>query len=199
MISIFYQKQTIGDVLLITINGKQNSENLTIKNEKNFTLITNENELIGINILKFSKFLKIENGFIYPTSEIIEKIFEITKIDLKPYLEKKFIVSEIKKCEKITNTHLTKCLINSGDEFIELICGANNVKVNEKVVLVKNNAFLPNGVLIQPTKIQNVLSKGMLCSFKELNINIDKNGIIILDKNENIGNEYLKHFSNLRN
>src|SRR4051812_46021752 len=51
---------------------------------------------------------------------------------------------------------------------LQIVCGAKNYKVGDKVPLATVGTSLPNGVNIAKAQLRGVESLGMLCSAKEL-------------------------------
>jgi len=115
--------------------------------------------------------------------EIIEKKCEITNV----------FVAKILKIEKHPNADkLSLCTVTDGNETMSVVCGAKNIKENQIVPLAKDGATLPNNVTIKKTSIRGIESNGMLCSAKELGINDDHSGILILDPEKyKIGQKFL--------
>jgi phenylalanyl-tRNA synthetase beta chain len=62
---------------------------------------------------------------------------------------------------------LTKITLG-GDEVLEIVCGAQNIKAGDIIPVATIGAHLPNGMEIKAAKIRNVASSGMLCSPEEL-------------------------------
>ena len=79
------------------------------------------------------------------------------------------------------------------EEELQIICGAPNHKLGDKVVVAKIGAVLPGDFKIKKSKIRDVESFGMLCSQVELGIGEDGDGIIILPEDAPIGEEYRKY------
>ena len=83
--------------------------------------------------------------------------------------------------------------IDVGDEQLQIITGANNIKEGDYVPVALVGAKLPGGVKIKKSKLRGLESYGMLCSAKELGIDdnvvpkYQKNGIYILDKDYPLG------------
>ena len=71
--------------------------------------------------------------------------------------------------------------INSG-QFLEIVCGAANIKVGQLVPVALAGATLPNVREIKSTEIRGVKSNGMLCAEDELGLGSDHAGIMILGK-----------------
>jgi len=76
---------------------------------------------------------------------------------------------------------LSICRVNDGTSLTrQIVCGAKNFQVGDKVPLALPGAVLPNGAKIGVTKLRGVESEGMLCSAKELGIAEDSAGLLIL-------------------
>ena len=80
------------------------------------------------------------------------------------------------------------------NEEYEVVCGAKNISVNDKIVFAKEGAILIDPysldnkeVKLKKSKIRGVVSRGMICSAKELGIGDDHEGVIILPKDTKIG------------
>lgn len=195
--NIFYNLEGLQDTLIICI---KNIEHDTIDVNNGFIVLKNQNEIIGLNIFNFSKYLKIASGYIYPTNEIISIVGKITKINIQQFKKINFQVGLLLSSEKIINTKLSKCNIDIKNEVLQIICGANNFSINDLVVVAKIGSMLPNGFGINKNKIQNFDSYGMLCSQKELNITssiVESKGILILNnKKYNLGQEFIDLYNN---
>lgn len=86
---------------------------------------------------------------------------------------------------------LTLLKVNVGeDEALQIVCGAPNHKLGDKVVVAKIGAVLPGDFKIKRSKIRGIESCGMLCSEVELGIGENGDGIIILPEDAPIGQEY---------
>ncbi len=95
-------------------------------------------------------------------------------------------ILEIKKHENSDHMVITK--VDIGDEIVQIVTGAPNVKEGDIVPVAKDGSDLPGGVKIKKGMLRGVESCGMLCSIGELNIGLTdfpnqiENGIMILDK-----------------
>ena len=77
------------------------------------------------------------------------------------------VVAQILKSEPHPNAdRLSVCEISAGDRKQQIVCGAKNYKVGDKVPLAPVGTRLPGGVEIKETKLRGVASEGMLCSAK---------------------------------
>ncbi len=88
---------------------------------------------------------------------------------------------------------LSVCQIDVGDELLQIVTGATNVKVGDIVPVAKHNSDLPCGKHITKGKLRGVESRGMLCGGDEMCIDdniyegASVDGITILDKEVKIG------------
>ncbi len=82
-----------------------------------------------------------------------------------------------------------------GDRLLDIVCGAPNCRQGLRVAVATIGAVLPGDFKIKAAKLRGEPSEGMLCSFSELGISDDHNGIIELPADAPIGTdirEYLK-------
>jgi phenylalanyl-tRNA synthetase beta chain len=64
---------------------------------------------------------------------------------------------------------------------LQIVCGAKNYKVGDKVPLATVGTKLPNGTEIKAAQLRGVDSFGMLCSARELGLSEEHAGLLILD------------------
>ncbi|MDM9614533.1 phenylalanine--tRNA ligase subunit beta [Kosakonia cowanii] len=107
------------------------------------------------------------------------------------------VVGEVMECaqhpnaDKLRVTKVNVC----GDRLLDIVCGAPNCRLGLKVAVATVGAVLPGDFKIKAAKLRGEPSEGMLCSFSELGISDDHNGIIELPADAPIGTdirEYLK-------
>lgn len=101
------------------------------------------------------------------------------------------IIARILTIDKHPNAdRLALCTLNSGEEAAhQIVCGAKNIAVGQRVPLALPGAMLPGGMKIKRTKIRGVESGGMICSEVELGLGEDKSGIMILADDAPLGTE----------
>ena len=107
------------------------------------------------------------------------------------------VIGEIKEVEEHPDSdHLHVCRVNVGDEELQIVCGALNVKKGLKVIVAKVGAILPGEFEIKKSKIRGVESCGMMCALFELGLeekteeNYSK-GIAELPKDAPVGEDPL--------
>ena len=125
--------------------------------------------------------LEVEDTIHYDFKNIDEKIVvaKIISIDRHPDADK-----------------LTVCKVDNGKGSLQIICGADNLNVDDMVPLAMIGAKLnksdnhPEGLKIKEAKIRGVQSFGMLCSLGELGVNNSlSDGIFILPSELEIGSK----------
>ena len=107
-------------------------------------------------------------------------------------------ILEIKKHEDSDHLVITK--VDLGNEIVQIVTGANNIKENDIVPIAKDGSELPGGVKIKKGSLRGVESCGMMCSVGELGLDIAdypgqiEYGIMILDKSfeKDLGKDIVK-------
>lgn len=95
-------------------------------------------------------------------------------------------ILEIKKHPDADKLVITK--VNIGDEVVQIVTGADNIKENDIVPIAKDGSELPGGVKIKKGQLRGVDSCGMMCSVGELGLKLEDypgqidHGIMILPK-----------------
>ncbi|MCG8371612.1 MAG: phenylalanine--tRNA ligase subunit beta [Proteobacteria bacterium] len=92
------------------------------------------------------------------------------------------IVAEVVECGRHPDADkLSVCRVSDGgDELIDVICGAPNVRIGLKTPLARPGVTLPNGLTLRKATIRGVESNGMLCSAVELGLGDESDGIMEL-------------------
>src|SRR5882757_8347017 len=77
---------------------------------------------------------------------------------------------------------LSLCQVTTdGENRLQIVCGAKNVRAGLKVAVATVGARLPNDVLIERATLRGQESNGMLCSARELGLGDEHDGIMELD------------------
>ncbi len=97
----------------------------------------------------------------------------------------------VEKHPKADRLSLTK--VSTGSETFQVVCGAKNIAVGQRIPLAKVGAVLPGDFKIKEAKIRDVESFGMLCSAKELGLAEDAEGILILPSDAPLGQDFLSY------
>jgi phenylalanyl-tRNA synthetase beta chain len=64
--------------------------------------------------------------------------------------------------------HLTLCQVNTGEDTVQIVCGAPNVVAGKKVIVALPGARIGNNIKIKRSKMRGELSEGMLCALQEI-------------------------------
>ncbi|GAB1054528.1 MAG: phenylalanine--tRNA ligase subunit beta [Shewanella algae] len=107
------------------------------------------------------------------------------------------VVGEVVECGQHPDADKLKVTkVNVGsEELLDIVCGAPNCRQGLKVAVAVVGAVLPGDFKIKKAKLRGQPSHGMLCSYGELGIEIESDGIIELPLDAPIGTdirEYLQ-------
>ena len=100
------------------------------------------------------------------------------------------VVAEVVECVDHPDSdhlHVTKIDAGTG-ELLQIVCGAANCRTGLKVACSLVGAHLP-GITIKEAKLRGVESFGMLCSYKELGMAEESDGIIELPADAPVGTD----------
>ncbi|UCD16906.1 MAG: phenylalanine--tRNA ligase subunit beta [Candidatus Zixiibacteriota bacterium] len=128
----------------------------------------------------------------WPAQDLAERLTvsgEEAEID-EPYLGQfgKIVVGRVIELEAIeASDHLKRAMVDTGGEKVQVVCGAPNVQLGQKVVFAGLGAELADGMIIKAVKLRGVKSTGMICSERELGLTEDHSGIIVLDDDAPVG------------
>ena len=120
----------------------------------------------------------------------------------------KIVIGQIEKIEKHPDADkLIVCQVNVGSEVTQIVTGAPNVKVGDKIPVVLDGGrvagghdgkMVEGGIKIKKGKLRGVESNGMMCSIEELGSNTDmypeapEYGIYIFPEDAEVGADAIK-------
>ncbi|MDH6109512.1 phenylalanyl-tRNA synthetase beta chain [Kitasatospora sp. MAP12-15] len=109
------------------------------------------------------------------------------------------VVGQVLSIEELTGFKkpIRHCWVNVGDangtgEPQEIVCGARNFAVGDKVVVVLPGAVLPGPFPIAARQTYGHTSAGMICSARELGMGDDHDGIIVLPEHYEPGTDAIE-------
>ena len=159
---------------------------------------------MNISFNWLNEFLKIDLE-IEELSEILTDIgLEVEGIsdyeELKGGL-KGLVVGHVIECKKHPNADRLKLTkVDIGDEILQIVCGAPNVDVDQKVIVAKVGTTLfplnNDQFKITKSKIRGEISQGMICAEDEIGVGNSHDGIIILDDKVKKGTKVSNLYSN---
>lgn len=116
------------------------------------------NELVDLSGLTVEEI--VEKISLYSTEvEGVERVLSGTNLVIGHVLQRE---------DHPDSDHLSICKVNIGQEVIQIICGAPNVKEGQYVIVAQVGAVLPGDFKIKKSKIRGIESNGMICSLQEL-------------------------------
>ena len=81
------------------------------------------------------------------------------------------VIGEVVECENHPDSdHLHICKVNIGNDILQIVCGAPNVRKGLKVIVAQVGSVLPGNFEIKKGTIRGVESNGMLCALYELGL-----------------------------
>ncbi len=106
------------------------------------------------------------------------------------------VVAQVLTCDKHPNADkLSVCKVDDGKTHRQIVCGAKNFKVGDKVPLALPGCTMPTApgeppFTIKVGKLRGVESCGMMCSGKELGLSADASGLMILPADARVGQPF---------
>ena len=95
----------------------------------------------------------------------------------------KFKIAKILEINRHPNAdRLSVCQVTDDENTYQIVCGAQNLYINQHTVLALPGAVLPSNTEIKISKIRGVESYGMMCSGAELGIETINDGILDLNQ-----------------
>lgn len=146
---------------------------------------------ISLNWLK--KYVKIPETV--SNEELIRligaRLVEVEGVIDETHKYDKISVVKVESCEKIPETHLSLCQINNGgDELVQVVCGAPNVRAGMLAAWIAPGAVVPASVhedapfVIGKRKLRGYESNGMLAGADELDFGDEHGGIVEINPAE---------------
>ncbi|MCF2527458.1 phenylalanine--tRNA ligase subunit beta [Yinghuangia soli] len=136
--------------------------------------------------------------------DVAEKLvalgLEVETVDqLGSDLKGPLVVGQVLEIEELTGFKkpIRFCKVDVGDangtgEPQEIVCGATNFEVDDKVVVILPGGVLPGGFEISQRKTYGHTSAGMICSARELGMGDDHDGIIVLPIEVEVGSDAIE-------
>lgn len=93
-----------------------------------------------------------------------------------------FVVGQVLSTERHPDAdRLNVCMVDlGGAEPAQIVCGAPNVAAGQTVAVAQPGATMPDGTRLRKAKLRGVESAGMILSEPELQIGVERAGIMVL-------------------
>ena len=137
--------------------------------------------------------------FEWSPTELAEKLtfagIEVENVvNLGGKIPAEIVIAQILASEKHPNADkLSVCRVHDGSGERQIVCGAKNYKVGDKVPLALPGAVMPAGFAIKVSKLRGIESQGMLCSAEELGLPKDADGLLILPADAPVGKKFSEY------
>ncbi|MFI7607370.1 phenylalanine--tRNA ligase subunit beta [Micromonospora sp. NPDC049366] len=127
-----------------------------------------------------------------PTGDLEQALVDLgievdSLVDLRETVTGSLVVGEVLEIEELTGfkkpirfVRVDVGAANGTGEPQEIVCGARNFAVGDRVVVILPGGELPGGFAIGARKTYGRNSNGMICSAKELGLGDDHSGIMVL-------------------
>ncbi len=124
----------------------------------------------------------------------IDDLFTFAGVEVEGIISKgiasdRIVVAQIMEALQHPNADRLKVTqVDCGEATLrQIVCGAQNYKVGDKVPCALPGAELPGGFTISETVMRKVESKGMLCAAAEIGLPAGEDGLLILPADSEIG------------
>ncbi|EMR05702.1 Phenylalanine--tRNA ligase beta subunit [Bhargavaea cecembensis DSE10] len=196
----FYNKQGVGDVLLVQL-VPDTPEEIQAETIGDITIIRDaaSGQAAGFNLFRASEYvqpegqgkIEVDEAFLVQLKEAFAKNGAEFSFDVD--LSPKFVVGYVSAKEKHPNADkLSICKVDVGQETLQIVCGAPNVDEGQHVVVAKPGAVMPSGMVIKDAELRGVPSSGMICSARELALPDapQEKGILVLEGEQTPGEPF---------
>jgi phenylalanyl-tRNA synthetase beta chain len=122
---------------------------------------------------------------------------EAVIVETLPEFFKSIVVGHVVSKEKHPDADkLSVCMIDLGsEEPKQIICGAPNIAAGQNVAVATIGTTFPDGMKIKKAKLRGVVSNGMVCSERELDLSQNHSGIMVLDEHAELGMDMVAYLS----
>lgn len=136
---------------------------------------------LSLNLLR--KIINIrEERLDHTLSMIGHEVDYVTEFD-----KKNIVIGKIIDYSRHPNSNkLSYCKVDIGNDLLDIVCGAKNHKLNDRVVVAKVSSKIGDMEIVE-REIRGVVSKGMICSAGELGFKDEVDGVLVLDDKSPIG------------
>ncbi|RUM89959.1 MAG: phenylalanine--tRNA ligase subunit beta [Thermodesulfatator sp.] len=115
-------------------------------------------------------------------SEVAERLtlagLEVESLDpAYPWMEQAIVVRVSRVEPVMEEKNVTLCTVETGTEEAQVICGAPNVREGMLTVYVPPGTEMPDGKEIRESQVYGHISRGMLCSRREVMLEGDASGL----------------------
>jgi phenylalanyl-tRNA synthetase beta chain len=134
-----------------------------------------------------------------PAAEVARRLtaagLEVESVEAVGHDVSGVVVAEVTAIEELTGFRkpIRYCHVTTGTTERDVICGAANFVVGDRVPFAAPGAVLPGGFEIGAKKAYGRMSEGMICSAAELAIGDDHSGILVLAPDAPLGEDFVRY------
>lgn len=179
MLIASYNRQHVGDTLMLLLQPDVATQSSEKKGEIVRLFNTTNNETIGFNFFGASKLLDLptKGGQVFLTEQEVTKLNEaLATVGFEAELvndeDPKFVIGYVESVEAHPDSdHLQITKTKVGEDIYEqIVSGSPNMQADIYVVVAKVGAMMPSGLIIWPGELRGVPSNGMIVSGRELHL-----------------------------
>lgn len=127
---------------------------------------------------------------------LMMRAFEVESVERSGTELETLVIGEVVDLEKhpgADRLRIATVKIRRG-ETRQIVCGAPNIEVGQKVVVALPGTVLPGDFRIEEAKIRGMLSEGMICSEREIGLGDAHEGILVLPEDAPTGALFARHY-----
>lgn len=143
--------------------------------------------------------LKELSGTVKSAQELSEllmtRAFEVESVEIFPHGLENVVIGFVHSVEKHPNAdklNVAQVETEEGSRR-QIVCGAPNLAVGQRVAVALPGAKLPGGIEIKESMIREVESQGMICSERELGLGLGHDGILVLPDDALLGKSFAEY------
>ncbi len=128
--------------------------------------------------------------------EIVDRLsmigLEVDAVEDRAAALAPFTVAYVKEARAHPNAdRLTVCIVDTGNEEVQVVCGAPNARTGMKGVFAAAGSYIPGtDMVLKPGVIRGEPSNGMLVSEREMGLSDEHEGIIDLPEDAKVGTPF---------
>ncbi|MCK8825055.1 phenylalanine--tRNA ligase subunit beta [Fuchsiella alkaliacetigena] len=144
------------------------------------------------------KWLQEYIDFDYTPQELAHKLtmvgLEVDQVEFQAAGLADIVVGEVLEINDHQNADkLSVCEVDLGSTQEQIVCGAKNMEVGDKVPVAPVGSTLPGGMEIKEVELRGVKSRGMMCSADELELQEERaEGLLILPNDLEVGASFVE-------
>ena len=175
MYRLFYNHESVGDVLFVVIDALSYPDET--KTVGDVTALYKEGKLIGVNLFRFGKTVKIKaNGMIVAPENVLidvinDKLAE-AGVEKLPYAkESGYVIAKVENAEEHPlDEHARILTLNIGTKTITTVSRYQNFGIGDYIVVAVDGCIKFDGTVFASRVVKNIPIEAEVCSSADLHI-----------------------------